>query len=344
MKAAIFSSTWDSLGGGERYVSVFANLLIKNGYQVEIWWPDDLRQKIRDRFGVDLKSAKFIDYSPLKDIFFSRLKKTREYDLIFWVSDGSLPLSLAKKTIIHFQIPFHGPNCGSLANKLKARLYTSVCNSFFTKSFIDKTYSINSQVIYPPVDTDIIHSGDKKNIILVLARFSQILHAKRQDLLIQAFSRLQFSGWRLVLAGGSTDSDYLIHLQKLAKDLPVDIIPNPSLTQVRQLLSQAKIFWSATGYDINPKLFPEKAEHFGITPVEAMAAGCVPVVTNIGGHTETIVHGQSGFLWSTLEDLIKFTQRLMQDEKLWNTLSQAATVRSQQFSASVFESKFLKLI
>jgi len=344
MKAAIISFTWDWLGGGERYSATLARFLEIKGYDTEIWWPKDIKSQIKERFDIDLRSTKFVDYNPYNQDFIARVKKTREYDLIFWVSDGSIPTSLAKKTIIHFQIPFHNAKSSSLQNKFKARFYTCVSNSFFTKSFVDKTYSVNSEVIYPPVDIGAVKPGKKENIILSLARLSQTLHAKRQDVLIEAFSRLRLPDWKLVLAGGSSDPSYLSHLRQIAQSLPIDIIPNLPLNQARQLLSKSKIFWSATGYGVNPKLFPEKVEHFGITPIEAMAAGCVPVVTKAGGHLETVTEGETGFLWETIDQLNQKTAGLAKDQKLWEKLSQAAVNRSKQFSTTVFESKFSRVI
>lgn len=335
MKAAIFSPTWDSLGGGERYAASFVQFLEKNGFETEIWWPQDLRQKIIDRFNIDLKSTTFVDYNPLKHDTFSRINKTREYDLIFWVSDGSIPVSLAKKTIIHFQIPFHGHACGSVINKLKARMYVCVCNSFFTKSVVDKTYSINSQVIYPPVSTENIIVGKKQNQILSLARFSTNLHAKRQDILIDAFLKLGLKNWKFVLAGGSTDQEYLKQLQSLSSGYPIEIYPNPTLSQIHSLLSQSKIFWSATGFEVDAG-HPEFMEHFGITTVEAMAAGCVPLVTNCGGHLETVIDGKTGYLWNTVDELVNKTLELVQDKKKLDTFSKEAIKRSSIFSKERF--------
>ena len=325
MKAAVFSPTWDSLGGGERYVAALAQFLEERGFETEIWWSQDLRQKIKDRFDIDLKSTKFINYNPLKQNIFSRINKTREYDLLFWVSDGSLPISLAKKTIIHFQIPFHGLACGSVLNKIKARMYVCVCNSLFTKSVVDKTYSINSEVVYPPVSTENITVEKKQNQILALARFSTNLHAKRQDVLIEAFLKMDLKNWTLVLAGGSADHEYLQQLQSLSSGHPIEIIPNPTLSQIHSLLSQSKIFWSATGFEVDAS-HPEFMEHFGITTVEAMAAGCVPLVTNCGGHLETVIDGKTGYLWSTIDELGSKTLELVQDKKKLDAFSKVFSI------------------
>jgi len=335
--AAIFSPTWDSLGGGERYAAAFAKLLLEKGYKVDIWWPHNISTAIKARFGIDVSRADFVPF-PKNDQL-----STINYQLVFWVSNGSLPTSLAKRTLVHYQIPFRNPG---FLNKIKARFYTSVCNSIFTKQVIDQTYGINSQVIYPPVDLEYFPPQSKTNSIVSIARFSTLLHAKRQDTLIEAFSRIssQLPGWELILAGGSTDPKYVYSLRKQVKNLPVKIITNPSLPKLRQLLSSAKVFWSATGFGVSPAAHPEKMEHFGITTVEAMAAGAVPLVTNAGGHKETVVPGQSGYLWDSIDQLVKYTVSLSKDESQLQKMARQAQKRSKLFSTAVFNTQFSKLI
>ncbi len=335
--AAVFSPTWDSLGGGERYAAALARLLLEKGYRVNIWWPHNISAAVRARFGIDVSGADFVPFPKNYQL------RTMNYELVFWVSDGSIPLSLAKKTIIHYQIPLRHPG---FLNAVKARFYISVCNSFFTKQVIDQAYGIHSQVIYPPVDLEYFTPLPKTNSIVSIARFSTLLHAKRQDTLITAFSRVSslLPTWELILAGGSTDPRYVSLLRRRVKNLPVRIITNLSLPKIKQFLGSAKIFWSATGYGINPTSHPEKVEHFGITPVEAMAAGCVPVVTNAGGHKETVVPGQSGYLWDSIDQLVKYTVSLSKDESKLQKLAKQAQERSKLFSTEIFSSAFSKLI
>ncbi len=346
MKAAIYNPYWDILGGGERYVASVVKYLDDNGYDVDIWWPEDITQKIKDRFGIILNDVHFLPFDPVKVSFFDRIYKTSQYDLIFWVSDGSIPLSLAKKTIIHMQIPAHWKGCDTWPNRIKAKKYIFVCNSNFTKSVIDKIYGINSQVIYPLVGIKNFTALPKQNVIVSIGRLAHLLHAKRQDVLIKAFSRLsqRLPGWKLILAGGSEDAEYIKNLNSLIKKLPIEIIKNPSFVQIRELLGKAKIFWSATGYGVNIKLFPEKAEHFGITTVEAMAAGCVPIVTDSGGHLETVRPGENGYLWHTIEQLNSQTLSLINDENLYNQLQKTAIADSQKYSIEKFNDNLSKII
>jgi hypothetical protein len=58
--------------------------------------------------------------------------------------------------------------------------------------------------------------------------------------------------------------------------------------------------WHATGYGFDAEQYPAKQEHFGMTTVEAMSAGAVPVVLNTGGQREIVTHGDDGFLWGEL--------------------------------------------
>ena len=111
-------------------------------------------------------------------------------------------------------------------------------------------------MIYPQVSVNKFSPHQKKNQIISLARFSRRLHAKRQDTLIQAFSKLKITGWELVLVGGSDDPLYLKQLKSQAKDLAVRFIIDPDYQKIIELLDGSKIFWSATGYEINAQKFP----------------------------------------------------------------------------------------
>src|SRR3989344_4594555 len=164
-KVLVVNPYWDTLGGGERYAATFAKLLADLDWSVDIVWPDSaISGQVKSRFNLDLASCRFIHPRP----------PTINYQLSFWVSDGSLPLSLSRRTIIHLQYPFIGIGGRSLPNWFKSRLYTFVVHSSFTKSFIDREFGVTSQVIYPPIDTAGFTPGRKTNSILYVGRFSNL--------------------------------------------------------------------------------------------------------------------------------------------------------------------------
>ena len=106
--------------------------------------------------------------------------------------------------------------------------------------------------------------------------------------------------------------------------------------ELMDLYSRAKIFWHATGYGVDENADPDKMEHFGITTVEAMSYGAVPVVINKGGQKETVAHGETGFLWNTEEECVAATEKLIRDDGLRQRLARGASVRADLFSIEEF--------
>jgi len=341
MRAAIHSPYLDTLGGGERYVLSVARALLNNGYSVDLEFKDkNIVEKIEAKFGFDLPGINVVP----------DIQRGSGYDLCFWLSDGSVPTLLARKNIVHFQRPFFGVDGKSLISRMKFfRINKVVVNSEFTKSFVDREYPVESTVLYPPVDVAIFRPGKKENLILYVGRFSQLEQSKRQDVLLRAFKKFFDSGnkgWRLVLAGGSEvgRTGFVDRLKENAKTYPIKIIENPRLSELKSLYASAKIFWSASGYGVDDKKEPNKVEHFGIAPVEAMSAGAVPILFDAGGHREIVEDGKNGFLWNTTEDLIKKTQKIVDGEKLMRELALGAKAGSQKYSYERFEKEFLDLL
>jgi len=341
MKAAIYNPYFDTLGGGERYSLAFATSLQKMGYDVYIQWENKaILKSLEDRFGIDLSKVNLS----------SNIKKGDGFDVCFWVSDGSIPLLRARKNVLHFQIPFQNVDGRSLMNKMKMfRINKVVCNSKFTKEVVDQEYGINSTVLYPPVDTTNINQLKKKNSILFVGRFSQLTQSKNQHVLVNAFKKLVNKGlkkYELILAGGTEvgAKEYVKDLKKLSEGLSVRIIESPSYEIIKKLYGTSKFFWSASGYGSDELIEPKKVEHFGISVVEAMSAGCVPIVFAAGGHKEIIKNGLNGFLWKKLDELIKLTQKLTADKALLEMLTIRAIEDSKRYSYEQFDKTVQEIV
>ena len=360
-KAAIYDPYIDTLGGGEKYLLTIAQILLKHDYQLDIFTNLDnsILKKAEDRFFLDLKGAK-----TTPDIFRSRgpislLKKafiSAHYHVFIYLNDGSVPLLFSKNNYLHVQVPFDkDPSLfNKLLNLLKLSLFKKIfVNSKFTQSRVRQIYWKNSQVLYPPIDTqNFIPSPHKKNYIVSVGRFDNILNAKKQDLMIEAFTQLvdknNLKNWQYILIGGSLQSEdknnYLIHLKHLARKYPIKFLINASFSTLKKYYSESKIFWHAAGFGIDEAKNPQQTEHFGMSTVEAMAAGTVPIVVNKGGLKETVQNGVNGFLWHTPEELISKTQLLIGHSDMLSSMSQKAIVDSKKFSVDSFEKNFMEII
>jgi len=349
MKAVIVSPYIKTLGGGERYALTVAQALLDRGWEVEITLNEnDVLLKARERFNLKLAGIGTISFGEIG----GKYLKQKNYDLMFWVSDGSIPWLFSPKTVLHFQIPFHNVRGKSFFNSLKfKKIDKVVCNSLFTKKVIDQEYGINSDVWYPPIDVEEFTAGEKENTILAVGRFEKSQTEKRQDVLIETFKKMIDKGlknWQLILAGGHTggkENDELLNeLKKMAAGFPISFKINVSFSELKTLYSKAKIFWHAAGYGTDEEKYPEKMEHFGMTTVEAMASGCVPVVINKGGQKEIVQNNINGFLWETVDDLMNLSAKLIKGDKLINNISQEAVKKSRDFSKEKFYEKIYSFI
>jgi glycosyltransferase involved in cell wall biosynthesis len=85
-------------------------------------------------------------------------------------------------------------------------------------------------------------------------------------------------------------------------------------------------------------------EHFGISIVEAMSAGAVPVVLGVAGPAEVVVPGVSGRHFVGLSDLVAQTVELIGDPAELSRLSAGAVERAQYFGLDAFAERLDALV
>lgn len=348
MKLGFYSPYLDTFGGGERYMLSLASHFSQS-HIVNIFWDDPKIKPPLGRFlKIDLRKTHFVN-NIFKDKPIKKSFETLGYNCIFIISDGSIPLTLASKNILHFQVPFMFKKL-DIKTKLKLKKYKYIiCNSNFTKSVIDRSLGISSKVIYPPVDIKSLKAGNKEKIILSVGRFGpNQLHPKKQEVLIEVFKELtkKAPGWRLILVGQvkKQDDKYVNQLKKLSRGYAIKIGQNLPVEKLRDLYSQASIYWHATGFGEDEVKNPEKMEHFGISTVEASASGAVPVVIGLGGQKEIISHEKNGLLWQTKAQLFEETLTLIQKPDKVQKLASAAVLNSRRFSQEIFFREYEKII
>lgn len=346
-KIAIVSPYLDVMGGGERYILTIASIFSKDRDVTLFWDERELLQKVKDKLGISLTHINF--HNRVSGLF--RLVSTlRSFDQLIYTTDGSLFLSPCSRNTLIIQSPAHIPKFTS-ANRFKlSRFQTILCYSQYVAEFIRRRIHRNAIVLNPPIAVPRFSKKKKENIILSVGRFFPWLHSKRQDILVDVFKKMYESGnlgnWKLILAG-SVDKgaqSYYADIKKKASGYPISIINNASFNNLVDLYQTAKIYWHASGFGADLINYPQNAEHFGITTVEAMSYGCVPVVFKAGGQIEIINSSKYGFLWESEGELIKRTLMLIKDNKTLISMSQDAIERSKNFSISEFKKNLMRYV
>lgn len=359
MRIGVFDPYLDDLGGGEKYMMMLATCLSKEHIVTIFWDNKDDIEAVKKRFNISLENIRI-----QKNIFSShvsfikRIQLARNFDAIIVLSDGSIPFLFPTKLFLHIQQPLPQQRSLGLKNKIKLNQISAVFyNSEFTKKYNNSLFpGVKSTIIYPPVSLearDKKENSEKEKIIMHVGRFRvknlAVEDYKKQGFMIEVFKQLVDQGlknWKFVLASSIKKNDEEAYevLRKNAKGYPIEFYINKTNQELFHLYNKAKIYWHASGYGEDLGKHPELAEHFGITTVEAMGAGAVPVVINSGGQREIVTDGINGLLWNSLEELLNKTKKLTQDEKLWHELSEKAILRAQDFSEEKFCQNVYRLI
>ncbi len=226
-----------------------------------------------------------------------------------------------------------------------------LANSEFTAGWVSTLWGRGADVLYPPVRPS-VEPGVKQPLVLVLGRFfdPSFGHSKKQHELLATFERLhragELDGWRLAVVGGcdAASREYALQVRRDAIGLPVEVHVNASGAVVERLLGEASIYWHGAGLGEDPQRHPERFEHFGISVVESMAAGAVPVVHGAAGPAEIVRDGVDGLHWSTLDQLASSTIDLAHDDERRGRFAAAAIERAASFSAQAFADRLTGLV
>jgi len=213
---------------------------------------------------------------------------------------------------------------------------TLIANSRFTRRKTLQHYPLSRQevrVIYPPVrlaqGTSVSASGKEEKSVVTLGRFSAV---KRQLEQIQVASELEDFTFYLV-GFVKPGSGYYQRCQALINEDNignVHLVPNAAYDEMAAILRKARFF-----------LHSNRNEPFGITTVQAIAHGCIPVVHDSGGQKEIVPNPE--LRYSDVEEAVEIFKRLSQQDnrelqELLNPLEQnSAQYSEEQFRDNMRE-------
>jgi alpha-1,2-mannosyltransferase len=320
IKVGVFCPTLHYFGGGEFVTIAIANTLAQNNHQVILFTTKQVNPKsIRDFFGETLHPSIKTLTQPTnvnpkglagfyQTIFRSYIAKSKCNLFIDAYSNCVFPWN--NISYIHYptlnqysfrkQFPYllspHHTEVGIIPHVVLEKNLVSyndklvLANSHYTAQQIQKFSGKQAQVLYPPYTSSIKNTQEtpKENLVVTVSRFEP--NKKLEN--IPKIASQASKDIKYAVIGRLYNKATLTALESTVKKLDltdrVKFYPDLPAKQKLELLARAKVY-----------LHTMVGEHFGISIVEAMASGCIPIVHNSGGMKEFV---PAKYRYETLQD------------------------------------------
>jgi glycosyltransferase involved in cell wall biosynthesis len=316
--ANIVHISLNARGGGERLAVATIKAISSMGIDVElstIEKPD--MALIHDAYGTEIGG----DVKKIRTLNILQRYSSRGYSITVNTHGDMLPFyhkGFTKKNAItycHYPIASYLIDCGDpdylgvlqnmcllgMLPQVQDRYYeaarsayvkmisnsTVLTNSEFSRNAILKTFDVDSTVLHPPVDVDIFRkaclaSSIRDDSTLVISRFHPTKKIENAIRLAKLLRQYEVGTCMNIVGNMSPDGiGYLNYLRDLVRNYGLEDFVrfeiNVRFDRLLDLMRKSKVY-----------IHPLPGEPFGISTVEAMSAGMIPVVPDIGGHTEFV--------------------------------------------------------
>ncbi len=335
-------------GGGEIYVFELAKRWVKMGNSVTVFCSQDKERGLPDtetNGGIKIV-RKGSRYSVYLWAFWYYIRNFRnKYDFVVDVENGVpffTPLfsRLPKISLVYhihgkqffYELPFPVNYLGYIVEKyLFPLLYRNTHVIAISKTTRQELKNLgfsgkNISIVYCGVN------GSTKNNNLLVNKFTnptllylgRIKAYKRVDMLLDIFSELlkEFPNLRLVIAGWGTEASYITDLvMKSHYRRKIELMGPVNEVEKKRLLQKSWVF-------INPSI----GEGWSIAVIEANYYGTPAVAFNVPGLSESIRHGETGFLAKDKKEMVKILEKFINNKNSRDKLSKNALKWSQSFS------------
>jgi len=310
VKIAIFHNYLDNIGGAERLTLTLARELNADVYTTNI------DRKKLSKMGFSDIRIKSVGKVPVNAPFRQQLAlfrflffKAKGYDFHIITGDWAVSAAVRNKPNLWY---VHAPTreiwdlyeftkneivprrlrvifvLWVHANRMLSRIFVRhaeriVCNSGNTKKRVIKYLKRSAEVVHPPVDVARYSEGKNHGYWLSVNR---LVKHKRIEMQLETMKILP--GERLVIVGSYEQARHFIEYKNYLETIKpenVRFMHFVTESRLRSLYSHCKGFIT-TSMD----------EDFGLTAVEAMAAGKPVIAPDEGGFRESVINGETGVL------------------------------------------------
>lgn len=356
MQASIIHGFVGGGGGTEKTLLSIIETLTENNFTINLFTVSKPSLKINS--GVKIRSV-FPFYFPFFGLYQRYMEsmlinKTKETDLVIQASGGLvLPRNSKQHIIIYCHHDFQNET-EKIVTKYKGlwSLYYKpyyaiskrfvdqinndnihlVANSKYIQESIKKKFDKNSIVIYPPVELSEFTNDAIKSerTIVTISRYSQ---EKNLEYAIKVTNNIQA---KHVIIGNTKTKANEIYYDKLQGIIDNDgksgtlLLKNIKRRQVIEHLKYSKVYLHAS------------PETFGISIVESIASGCIPIVPDNSAHKETVPFTELRFNPNNLDDAREKIENALSGK--FDYLLESLQEHVRNFGKDIFKKSLLNYI
>lgn len=166
-----------------------------------------------------------------------------------------------------------------------------IANSKFVKNSIKEKYDKDSTVIFPPVDLSEFESSTKQKIVVTVTRFSE---EKNLEFALDIMKDIDVE--YKIIGNTKTKSNVLYYKKLLSK------LKKTNLNSRIKLLKDIERAELVKSLNTTKVYLHTSKETFGISVIESIAAGCIPIVPDNSAHKETVPFNELRYQENNLSD------------------------------------------
>ena len=368
MDVVVVHPSLNRCGGAERVCLAVVEALMECGYRVILATVDRTDWfMLEDRFGSVIRpSGEFYlyEHTSTQDIllascFISELMYLKGCDALIFNTYGDLLDSIADVCYVNALPPYiayrydgygdMGSTCwrvASIVHEALSKIARSfgrsivIANSRFMQSILWMGLGVKSTIVYPPVDVEMFRSagGDRREDIVVTA--TRLRFGKRLEIIPWIAREVGEARFKILGVADKLSEPVIERLRDIIDGLGVgdrvELLVNQPYRRLVEEFSSAKIY-----------LQTQPTESFGISIVEAMAAGCIPLVPRCGGPWIDILGMRDGLYGLSYVDVSEAKEKIrciLRDEGVRTGMLNNIRRRVDMFSKIVFKRKIAKIV
>lgn len=315
MDVVVVHPSLNRCGGAEKVCLAVVEALAESGYNVMLATVDRTDWvMLEDRFGRATRPSRefyLSEHVPANDFllasyFLSELIYLRGVngivfntygDLLDSVADvcyvNSLPPAIAYRYSEQRYPNTVGWSVTSMAHEVASRIARGlrrgivIANSRFMQTMLWKNRGVRSTVVYPPVDVEVFRSASRDLRDDVVVTATRLRFGKNLEVIPWIAREVGEARFKILGVADRLSEPVVKSLKevigRLGVEDRVELLVNQPYRRLVEEFSTAKIY-----------LQTQPTESFGISIVEAMAAGCIPVVPRYGGPWMDILEAREG--------------------------------------------------